>query len=78
MAIIVNFDTTTLEGLVAALSTAETADDNAELRAAAPYARPADEPDAVQRIAARLASSTATGTKNTALKALTDYIASIV
>lgn len=77
MAIIVNFDTATLEALVATLSTAEAADDNAESVAFAPLARPADEPNAVQRLAARQAAQTATIAKNAALKALTDYIDSI-
>ena len=78
MAIILNFNTATLEALVTSLVAAETADDAAEVVATAPYHRPADEPDAVGRIAARAASAAATKTKNTALTALTAYVTSII
>lgn len=64
MAVIVSFDTTILEGLIADLAVKEA-------RATVPLARGADEPNAAQRETARVAL-------HTSLKALTVYLASIV
>jgi hypothetical protein len=78
MAIIVSFDTTTLEALVATLVATEAVAATKEAAAFAPLVRPADEPDFSRRQDARNAAGAAAGTRNTALNALTAYIASII
>lgn len=78
MAIILNFDTTTLEGLVATLVTKEGLNDTAQRLAQFQYNPPGNEPQATRRVANGLAAQTTNMDKQTALIALTAYIASII